>query len=204
MSQNKSTAVMQRRVEPHDSLDDFPTPPWATRALCKLLEQNAFALNEMSVWEPCCNRGYMARPLSEYFGEVIATDIHDYGWEGQHETVDFLFDNREVDFVVANPPFRLADRFIEHALKQANVGVAVIVRSAFLEGKGRFENLFSVNPPSLVCQFVERVPMVKGCYDPKAASATAYSWLVWLDGSPDTKFVWIPPCRKQLEQESDQ
>ena len=28
-----STAVMARRVEAPDSLDFFPTPPWATRAL---------------------------------------------------------------------------------------------------------------------------------------------------------------------------
>lgn len=30
-----STAVMARRVEPADSLDFFPTPPWATRAFCE-------------------------------------------------------------------------------------------------------------------------------------------------------------------------
>lgn len=33
MTQNTSHAVMAQRVEAHDSLDDFPTPPWATRAL---------------------------------------------------------------------------------------------------------------------------------------------------------------------------
>jgi|tagenome__1003787_1003787.scaffolds.fasta_scaffold20922105_5 hypothetical protein len=30
--QNTSHAVMAQRVEPKDSADDFPTPPWATRA----------------------------------------------------------------------------------------------------------------------------------------------------------------------------
>lgn len=34
MAQNRSHAVMSQRVEAHDSLDHFPTPPWATRALC--------------------------------------------------------------------------------------------------------------------------------------------------------------------------
>ena len=33
--QNTSSSVMQQRSEPQDSLDDFPTPPWATRALCE-------------------------------------------------------------------------------------------------------------------------------------------------------------------------
>jgi hypothetical protein len=74
-----STAVMQRRVEPRDSLDDFPTPPWATRAICEQLMQREFITPAMSVREPCANRGYMARPLSECFADVEASDIHDYG-----------------------------------------------------------------------------------------------------------------------------
>lgn len=32
-----SSAVMARRIEPPDSLDWFPTPPWATRALLELV-----------------------------------------------------------------------------------------------------------------------------------------------------------------------
>lgn len=35
MAQNTSYAVMQQRREAKDSLEDFPTPPWATRALCE-------------------------------------------------------------------------------------------------------------------------------------------------------------------------
>ena len=31
--QNTSHAVMAQRSEPKDSPDNFPTPPWATRAL---------------------------------------------------------------------------------------------------------------------------------------------------------------------------
>ena len=33
MVQNTSHAVMAQRIEAADSPDDFPTPPWATRAL---------------------------------------------------------------------------------------------------------------------------------------------------------------------------
>lgn len=204
MSQNKSTAVMQRRHEPHNSLDDYPTPPWATRALCEYII-HPFDRESKEVWEPACNRGYMSRALSEYFASVHSTDIHDYGYEFHAETSDFLFTQRQTDWVITNPPFRLAERFIEHALQQARIGVAVIVRSAFLEGKGRYENLYSINPPSIVAQFVERVPMVKGRYDPAAASATAYSWLVWqkIEQAPIPKMFWIPPCRKKLEKVDD-
>lgn len=37
MTQNESSAVMRQRREPHHSLDDFPTPPWGTRALLEFL-----------------------------------------------------------------------------------------------------------------------------------------------------------------------
>ena len=198
---------MQRRVEAHDSLDDFPTPPWATRALCELLIFNGFDLANSTVWEPACNRGYMARPLSEYFGEVWASDIHDYGYSEFWKVNDFLMPfshpTIKTNWIITNPPFRLAEQFIERAGQVAQHGFAMIVRSAFLEGKGRYENLFSKNPPTIIAQFAERVPMVKGRYDPKASTATSYAWLVWIKGCEGTKFVWIPPCRKKLERDGD-
>lgn len=238
MSQNTSTAVMQRRVEAHDSLDDFPTPPWATRALCehilfrigtpnwnrhcpptvcyrfgltdpvapeRALVPPAYPIPGLTVWEPACNRGFMARPLAEYFGTVRASDIHHYGWEGQQQTVDFLFpgEDEAVGWVITNPPFRLAEQFVEKARRIAKVGCAVIVRSAFLESVGRYENLFRDNPPAIIAQFTERVVMVKGRIDPTGSTATAYCWLVWLRDEKSTSFKWIPPCRKALEKPSD-
>ena len=197
---------MQQRKEPNDSLDDFPTPPWATRALCKYI-LNEYDLKNQSVWEPACNRGYMGRPLMENFNEFWFSDIHDYGWDYQNEIFDFcnLIDKSPVkkDWVITNPPFRLAQEFILRAIDVSNVGVAVIVRTSFLEGKGRFEKLFSINPPTIIAQFVERVPMVKGRYDPKASTATSYVWLVWEKDKNITDFKWVPPCRKSLEISED-
>ncbi|MDO5606799.1 MAG: hypothetical protein Q4G25_16740 [Paracoccus sp. (in: a-proteobacteria)] len=71
-----SYTTMSQRAEPRDALDDFPTPPWATRALCEALRDY---IGQHSVREPAANRGYMARPLAEYFRAVEASDIHDYG-----------------------------------------------------------------------------------------------------------------------------
>lgn len=200
MTQNTSSAVMQQRKEAHDSLDDFPTPPWATRALCEFMQ---FKKRDGLVCrEPAANRGYMVKPLREYFEAVEAADIHDYG--AGFPVRDYLFGaSAPVDWTITNPPFRLAEQFILKALDESRHGVAVIVRSAFCEGVGRFERLFSVRPPFHVLQHVERVAMVKGRYDPTAASATAYSWLVWRTGAAGTTFGWIPPCRNRLERTGD-
>lgn len=210
MAQNTSHAVMAQRHEVHDSLDDFPTQPWATRALCEHV-LSPDALKRCEVWEPACNRGHMVDPLGEYFSAVWCSDIHDYGLEGAFQH-DFLFPvtphvmewcGSVPDWIITNPPFRLAEQFIERASNVAKVGFAMIVRTSFLEGVGRYTNLFSRNPPSIIAQFSERVPMVKGRLTATGSTATAYCWLVWIDGEPNTRFVWIPPCRRKLEREGD-
>jgi hypothetical protein len=205
MGQNRSTAVMQRRTEAHDSLDDFPTPPWATRALCEWIGARDDDLINRSCREPAANRGHMVSPLKEYFCIVLGSDVHDYGFG--FEQRDYLFGlSSDIDlthWTITNPPFRLAEQFIERALERSVDGVAVILRSAFLESVGRYERLFETRPPSDVLQFVERVPMVKGRLDSDAASATAYAWLVWRKGAVGTHLHWIAPCRRRLERADD-
>jgi hypothetical protein len=204
MSQNKSTAVMQRRVEAHDSLDDFPTPPWATRALCEKINVTFDGAPIFNCREPAANRGHMVKPLREYFRGVEASDVHDYG--AGFPVLDYLFASCDpTDWTITNPPFRLAEQFIIKALKESREGVAVIVRSAFLEGQGRYQNLFSKHPPSRVLQFTERVVMHKGKLSEKGSTATAYCWIVWDTTAPETltRFEWIAPCRKRLEREGD-
>lgn len=208
MSQNTSSAVMQQRSEPHDSLDDFPTPPWAVRALCEFLRDGppSEPLDAMTCREPAANRGYMFRALAESFGYVEGFDVHDYG--AGFPIADYLFPNHldPVDWTISNPPFRLAEQFIERAEATSRRGYAMLVRSAFLEGVGRHERLFSANPPAYVLQFTERVVMHKGKVTADGSTATAYCWLVWhrgpLAGSM-TRLGWIAPCRKRLERPGD-
>src|ERR1700688_1136574 len=104
MAQNTSSAVMQQRSEPDDSLDDFPPQPWATRALLEHVIIPQMGMNgrnhvaSMSVWEPACNRGHMTKPLREYFRRVYASDIFDYSEHGdwcQDRVVDFLWPGSE-------------------------------------------------------------------------------------------------------------
>lgn len=203
VSQNRSSAVMQQRSEPHDSLDDFPTPPWATRALCEWLKAYR-PIHRLDVREPAANRGHMAKPLSEYFQSVEASDVHDYG--ADYPQVDYLFGSspRLTDFTITNPPFKLAEQFVERAIGSSREGCAMLVRSAFLEGIGRYDRLFRLRPPTHVLQFTERVVIHKAALSVKGSTATAYCWLVWFRNEPPNTFLgWIPPCRKRLERASD-
>ena len=58
--QNTSHAVMAQRNESRESLDDFPTPLWAIRALIEHVIHDKAALASMSCLEPACNRGFMS------------------------------------------------------------------------------------------------------------------------------------------------
>lgn len=239
MSANRSSAVMQQRrpdgaakkatsgrcVAPR-ALNYFPTPPWATRALCEFLIGHGHPLDDLICWEPACGEMHMARPLGDYFAEVVASDVHRYG--DDHELFDFvglcgasIHANRDArfeqpDFVITNPPFTLAVEFIAAASVVARGGFAMLVRSAFLEGGERHRRLWSTNPPSFVLQFCERVVLLEGrlvrtgAVDPfaveegrKATTATSYVWLVWLEGEADTRMRWIAPCRERLERAGD-
>lgn len=222
--QNTSAAVMQQRHEAHDSLDHFPTPPWATRALCEYLARTE-PLHLLSAWEPACAEGHMARPLGEYFDKVWATDVQDYGYPGMAQTYDFLLppsDHWAVDWIITNPPFKLGAEFILQALDIAREGVAMFVRTSFMEGQGRYEQLFEPFPETDVLPFVERVVLWKGCLlDPdvpvtrwndkrgeyvseKPTSATSYAWLVWNKNAVTSgKLHRIAPCRKALTRPGD-
>lgn len=209
MSQNRSHAVMAQRVEAHDSLDDFPSPPWSVRALCVHVMPRlgicGSALSRRTVWEPAANRGHMVRPLGESFGAVRASDVHDYG--AGFSVEDFLMPFPVGDrphWVITNPPFRAATAFAVRAAEVATEGFALLVRTQWTESIDRF-NLFAALPPRLIAQFAERVPMVKGRLDGKASTATAYCWVVWRLGDHHHGIEWmhIPPCRKALERDGD-
>jgi hypothetical protein len=198
------TSVMAGRLEPPDALDFFCTPPWATRALCKhvLFASGGSFPMPLSAWEPAAGEGHMAEVLMEYFQQVRASDVFDYGCG--YEVGSFVGCGPDVatvlsvpDWIITNPPFNLACEFALRAISIARAGVALLVRSAWSEGGDRYRDLFSKHPPALIAQFAERVPMVKGRWNPDASSATAYAWFVWrAPATGETRFMWIPPGQR--------
>lgn len=212
---------MQRRVKAPNALDDFPTPPWAARALIEMLGKQGIPIHLHTIWEPACNRGYLARGFADYVGwdSLYLTDIHDYGFDGMDAQFDFLSDwgsedLPDVDWIFTNPPFKTADQFIRLGLERARCGVGVLVRTAFDEGEARYRTLFRDHAETYAFPFIERVVMHRGVLrqagaryvddqgvERRASTATAYQWLVWrkdIDPQPTIK-VRIPPCRAKLE-----
>jgi hypothetical protein len=202
--QNTSHAVMAQRASSKDGLDDFPTPPWATRAMLSYV-LDEYDFSKLTCLEPACNRGYMSEVLKEYFSEVYSSDIFPYGYGQTKDFLESPYKTLSYDWVITNPPFKEAQKFVERSLHVARHGVAILARTVFLESIGRYNEMFSINPPSVFAQYSERVPMVRGRLDKKASTATGYGWFIWEKNKQvqHPKLVWIPPCRKILEKDSD-
>jgi hypothetical protein len=202
--QNTSHAVMSQRVEASDSPDDFPTPPWATRALLEHVLKDKRARKRQTCLEPACGAGHMAKVLKEYFASVTYSDAYQYGYGPVRDFLKEPYPSRSFDWVITNPPFRLAEDFLLRALDVARGGVAILARTVFLESVGRYDAIFKNLPPAKFAQFVERVPMVKGRLDSKASTATGYAWFIWETRAvKTTELIWIPPCRRLLERIGD-
>lgn len=205
-------SVMSSRIEPPDSLDFFPTPPWATRALCKYVLPRLIAtplLAKMSVWEPCAGKGHMAEPLREFFKKVHASDVFDYGCG--YDVGSFVGEGPDVaqcpfrpDWTIFNPPFRLAEEFLDRAIDEAEVGVAMLARTVFIETDTRYQ-FYERHPLTLFAPFAERVAMTKDVWDPDASTATSYSWFIFCkDASrPLPPFIIPPGCKRVLTTTDD-
>ena len=200
------------RFEAADSTDFFPTPPWGTRALIKhvLMPLPLFNPN-CTVWEPACGALDMVHPLEEYYKYVRATDIDPRGDARGNigDAFDFLsFPANEVvacDWIITNPPFNMFMDFFHVGLSRARDGVALLAPLTVLEGLARYENIYKPHAGRFcVAPFVERLPIVKNEVRRDATTARAYAWLVVAkqqSGLPS--LLHIPPCRKQLERDSD-
>lgn len=221
MKARGASAVMASRVEPPDALDDYPTPPFATRALCEIVlralvhgslaHHHGSPLAGARVWEPAANRGLMAEVLREYAGTVLASDVFDYGVG--YPVQDFLGTDPAIstpDWIVTNPPFRTAEAFARRALAMAAAGVALFVRWQWLESEARYR-LFEESPPDLVALFSERVCLTRGRWEPDGSTATAYCWVVWRrppstaarSAVPTFPLMLIPPGQKRALTRAD-
>ncbi len=88
------------------------TPSWVTEWL---LHEETF--DGGKVWEPACGDGAMSEVLIAAGCDVVSSDLRDYGYGVPG--VDFLTAPipPEVRHILTNPPYQLAQEFIERGLE---------------------------------------------------------------------------------------
>ena len=172
--------------------DYYATDPVAIDALLK----DGGAKLAPRLWECSCGAGHLSKKLEEYGYKVYSSDLIDrgYGTGG----VDFLKCNKEFKGdIITNPPYSLAQEFIEHALELVPNGnkVFMFLKLQFLEGKKRKE-LFERHCLKTVYVSSSRILCAKnGDFDGMRAgggSAVAYAWYEFEKGYyGDTIIKWI-------------
>jgi hypothetical protein len=137
------------------------------------------------ILEPACGRGAISKVLRGAGHTVLENDIVDYG-QGQDSVQNFL-DLRsaqvgEIDAVVTNPPYRLAQHFVRHALTLCP-RVFMLLRLTFLESERRRDVLDGAGLIR-VHVFRNRLPMMHrdGWAGNRASNAVAFAWYVWQQG----------------------
>jgi hypothetical protein len=165
---------VQRHPHAERGADFYETPAVAVEALLRVEK-----IQHM-VWEPAAGPGAIVRVLRDHGHVVIASDLIDYG--GLHFVRDFLGEigmPAGVEAIVTNPPFRLAEKFVEHALQLSPL-VIMLLRLAFLESEKRC-SILEGRGLARVHVFRKRLPMMhrSGWEGRKANSGMAFGWFVW-------------------------
>jgi hypothetical protein len=175
-----------KRTADKDGADYYPTPFWATHALCEV-EQF-----EGPIWEPACGDGAIRRVLWDRgYQSVTASDLYDrgHGITG----VDFLTSNESFANIITNPPFHSAEQFVRAGVRQAKQKLCLLLRLAFLEGAGRADGLFKEHPPARVWIVPERITFYPSGIQTAGGGTMAYAWFVWQPGFQGDPIVkWIP------------
>lgn len=175
------------RKSPLAQIDYTPTPPYATRALLPFLSK--VGRIGSSVWDPAAGRGHILWAITgtTWISRTYASDLNKICLpmvKNIKTRQDFTMaydtpDGKFVQYLITNPPFNLWTEFAEtgiRLLEADKVGeVWLFGRANLLEGRGRYQRLFSQGFLRQVVFFVHRVPMGTGIVGNKS-SMIAFAW----------------------------
>lgn len=195
---NKSTFITlgasNHTDKERENMDFYATDPVAIDGLKKV-----FDIPHV-IYEPCCGQGHLSKRLEDLGHKVYSTDLIDRGYGDCN--IDFLklgtLPYDDCQCILTNPPYKLASEVVLKSLDLLNDGgyCIMFLKTIFLEGKKRYDTIFSKNPPKYMFQFVKRVLCAKNAeFDRMIAgggSAVSYAWYVWEKGyKGDTIVKWI-------------
>lgn len=119
--------------------DLYETPAWVTEVLMPHVPERCGR-----IWEPASGAGKMADILHVWQDSVFRSDIHQIEGARLDLVGDFLQINcmqgLDTQAIITNPPYNLAQQFIEHALgltRDCCGFVAMLLRCDFDHAKSR-------------------------------------------------------------------
>lgn len=164
--------------------DFYETPYSLTR---KFLDVEEFD-KSLTICEPACGGGAISNILKERWEDDLVS--------AYDKETNFLFETRNYDYVITNPPFSLAHEFILKAKSVVNRKFALLLPLSYLHGKKRFDEIYTDEEFSLKKVYIfTRYPMLgdKLREDGKYTTGMmVYAWFVWEKGYTNEPTIsWI-------------
>lgn len=150
--------------------DLYPTPVDGTESIIEVLKgmKRRDGTPIKTIWEPACGDGRLARVLEWHGFTVISTDLRAYPGYG-YGGLDFLselpggkwgWEMPEIDAIVTNPPFALAEEFIRRALS-FTPNVVMLLKQTFWNVGGRSKGLWIDHTPDMELKLTWRLAFLK-------------------------------------------
>ena len=178
----RARSIVGDRPEGRPASDFYPTPP---EAVYKLLEVETLP---GLIWEPACGDGAISKVLLEAGHSVISSDLFDHGYGKAN--IDFLTSDSCIP-IVTNPPFKLANEFIQHAHNIYVPYFAFLMKLTALEGVKRSEILERTRL-TRVWVFRKRLTMTRNGEPSRNGGMIAFAWFVWERGNTEPPAIgWI-------------
>lgn len=155
--------------------DFYPTPREATVALMEFIKLDKGVI----IREPACGENAIVNVLREYGHQVIATDI-----SMGCDFFDMGIAHTQAGAIITNPPFALAQKFIEKSLDEAPF-VAMLLKAHYWHASKR-SSLFKNNPPAFILPLTWR-PNFFGSKS-TGSPTMDFQWTVWIKGENDTRY----------------
>ena len=169
--------------------DFYATNPHAMEIAIPILKE--IGINN-KIWECSCGKGHLSEVLKNNGFEVYSSDLVDRGYG---DVKDFLEQNEKFDGdILTNPPFKLAEEFIEKSMDVLENGNKAIFffKVQFLESKGRKELFRKYNPKYVIVNSERQQCSKDADFEKYHATTQCYCWFVFEKGYVgDSKLLWI-------------
>lgn len=172
--------------------DYYATP---RNAINSLLEKYHIAEPQEKILEPSAGNGIIIEALRDfgYTNDIYAIEIRGEERETllrhtKHVSIQNYLDvdtKQKFNVIIGNPPFSLAQEFIDKSLELLSPGGRLIflLRTNFLESKKRFQWWQDKFPTRLY------VLSSRPSFTGKGTDATSYSWFVWEKSQIKNQFI---------------
>lgn len=166
-----------------NATDFYPTPLWCAENID--IDWTKFT----TAHEPCKGDGRLYDWLISKGLQTSYTEIS--------EGLDFFDWQEKVDVIFTNPPFSLAQEFIDHSIANANT-VFMLLRLNYLGSIKRYE--WWAKQPPVALYVLSKRPSFTG----SGTDATDYAWFVWdkTDRVPRGIHFVEPPTPEQTKRDN--